>query len=119
MEKKLQKNKDSLKFWTDDLGEAQIKSENERHVAYYAIIPASVRYSNISSSAKLMYGEITALCNKKGYCWASNQYFAELYNVSNRSITNWISELKQLNAISIADGSNESRKIYIVEQYKK
>lgn len=63
-------------------------------VAYYAILPASVRYDNdISASAKLMYAEITALSNKEGYCWANNQYFADLYGVSKRTITRWIGEL--------------------------
>lgn len=62
--------------------------------AYYAIIPANVRYdSNLMPSAKLLYGEITALCNEKGYCWASDRYFAELYGVSKTTIQNWMKNL--------------------------
>lgn len=66
----------------------------EQQRSYYAIIPANVRYDkDLAPNAKLLYGEITALCNEKGYCWATNQYFAELYNVSDRTIKNWISQL--------------------------
>lgn len=66
----------------------------EQQKAYYAIIPANVRYDkDLVPNAKLLYGEITALCNEKGHCWATNQYFAELYNVSDRTIKNWISQL--------------------------
>ena len=62
--------------------------------SYYAIIPASVRYDNeLSANAKLLYGEITALCNEKGFCWANNDYFEELYGVGKRSIQRWIDSL--------------------------
>ena len=62
--------------------------------SYYAIIPANVRYDkDLVPNAKLLYGEITALCNDKGYCWASNQYFAELYGVSVLSIKRWVNSL--------------------------
>lgn len=61
---------------------------------YYAIIPADVRYNkNLSQGSKLLYGEITALCNKEGYCWASNSYFADLYGCVPQTISNWIQEL--------------------------
>ena len=68
---------------------------------YYAIIPAEVRYSNIKPNAKLLYGELTALSNKKGFCFATNNYFADLYNVSKNTISLWIAELKQAGFITV------------------
>lgn len=64
--------------------------------SYFAIIPANVRYDDeLSANAKLLYGEITALCNEKGYCWASNDYFSQLYGKSRITVSRWISELIQ------------------------
>lgn len=62
--------------------------------SYYAVIPANVRYAKIPANAKLLYGEITALCNLKGYCWATNEYFSTLYSANIRTISRWVSFLE-------------------------
>ena len=89
--------------------------------SYFAIIPASVRYDRrLTPNAKLLYGEITALCNEKGYCWAHNSYFAELYEVSTRSISKWINQLIEygyiFSEITYKDGKKEieARKLKII-----
>ena len=62
---------------------------------YYAIIPAEVRYdNNLKANEKLLYAEITALSNKEGYCWSSNNYFADLFDVTPQTVSTWISNLK-------------------------
>lgn len=85
---------------------------------YYAVLPANVRYDkNITPNAKLLYAEITALCNDKGYCWAGNAYFAELYGVTKTSISNWISSLQKNGYIDVQliykENSKEIQSRYI------
>ena len=61
---------------------------------YYAILTAEVRYDKrLSSSEKLFFAEVTALSNKTGKCWASNKYFAELYDVSKSTVSGWARHL--------------------------
>lgn len=69
--------------------------------SYFAVIPANVRYDkDLSANAKLLYGEITALANEKGYCYAQNAYFAELYDVSKTTISRWIKQLTEKGYLS-------------------
>lgn len=89
--------------------------------SYYAIIPAEVRYDEeLPPNAKLLYGEITSLCNEKGYCWATNQYFADLYKVSKITVSRWISTLYKKGYIAVEtlykEGTKEitGRNLYIV-----
>lgn len=91
---------------------------------YYAIIPANVRYDeDLKPNAKLLYGEITALSNEKGYCWASNSYFADLYKVSKFTISRWIAQLEEKKHITTRvqykKGTKEiaERHIYIGAPY--
>jgi len=89
---------------------------------FYAIIPANVRYDkNLKPNAKLLYGEITALCNRDGFCWAANDYFAELYNVDAVTISRWISQLVSGGYVSTEILKNEGnkRKIYIADLLTK
>lgn len=79
--------------------------------SYYAVIPANVRYAEIPPNAKLLYGEITALTSKEGYCWASNDYFAKLYGVDKGTISSWVSSLKEHGFVDVSIEKNYLRKI--------
>lgn len=84
--------------------------------SFYAIIPADVRYSQaVCMGAKLIYGEITALCNKQGFCWASNTYFSELYQKDTNTISRWIKELSEAGFVSAEINKKEGnqRRIYL------
>jgi len=70
--------------------------------SFYAVIPANVRYdSRLSSTAKLIYGEISALANKEGFCWAANSYFSEVYGITESQASVVINSLKKAGYIRI------------------
>lgn len=87
---------------------------------YYAIIPANVRYDNrLKPNEKLLFGEITSLTQKGGYCFASNAYFANLYNVDKVTISRWVSCLEKCGHIKneiVKNGENQviERKIFVI-----
>jgi hypothetical protein len=61
------------------------KPQYRPRLAFCAVIPTDVRYDDrLPQGAKLLYGEITALCNMKGFCWSRNPYFANLYRKNER-----------------------------------
>ena len=94
----------------------------ENGINYYAIIPATVRYDkNLKPAEKLLYGEITALANKKGYCYAQNRYFSNLYLVSIETVSRWLAHLQQLGYIKIIIQRDDNKKItarhiYIIDK---
>lgn len=96
---------------------------DENKPNYYAIIPAYVRYDNsLKAIEKLMYGEITALTNKEGYCFAKNKYFAELFEVANNTVSRWISNLEKkgyikTNIIRDKRGQIIEGRIFILNTY--
>ncbi|EFP61845.1 helix-turn-helix domain-containing protein [Erysipelotrichaceae bacterium AF15-26LB] len=85
---------------------------------FYSILPAAVRYDDdLSSSAKIIYTEITALASQKGYCFASNRYFADIFKVSISTVSRWIHQLEEKGYIRceyLKEGAHVNcRKIYI------
>lgn len=87
---------------------------------YYAVIPADVRYDDrLPANAKLLYGEISALISRDGFCVAGNGYFAGLYQLSERTITTLLAKLQELHYIDIrmdrddATGQIQCREIWL------
>ena len=70
--------------------------------SYYGIMTADVMHEKRLrklGNAKVLFSEITTLSNKYGYCTASNGYFAPLYGVSQKTISDWVSKLRELGYI--------------------
>lgn len=85
---------------------------SEHQPSYYAVIPANVRYDKkLPAMAKLLYGEITCLTQKEGYCWASNSYFADLYGLSKDRISKLLNILKNEGYICIDVQRNDKNEV--------
>lgn len=88
------------------------------HPSYYSILTADVRYDKrLKPNEKLLFSEITALSNKRGYCNASNNYFAQLYDVTTVTASNWVNHLKDRGYIDVEmiyDGKQiKERRIFV------
>jgi hypothetical protein len=80
--------------------------------SYYAIIPSEVRYcEELKYPERLLYGEITALTGKEGYCFANNKYFAGLYHVIPGTISRWISHLETLGFVKVKIIKDDKKQI--------
>lgn len=71
-----------------------------------------VKSNSINSTDKLVYGVIKALSNNTGYCYASNDYISKKVNLSKRTITKSISNLRKANYIRV-EIINYQRNIYL------
>jgi hypothetical protein len=69
----------------------------------------------LNPNAKLLFGELTALAKKEGYAWASNNYFANLYQVDPSTISRWIKSLHDAGYIRIELIYNQNKR-YIEER---
>ena len=76
---------------------------NKQHGAgWTGYMDADVRYdSRLSSTAKVLMVEISALTNKEGYAWATNQYFAETFGISKSQVTRIIRQLAECGYINV------------------
>ena len=87
-------------------------------VSQWAILPAPVRYDpELPANAKLLYAEIAAKTNTTGFCWASNDFFAQQMGLSADSVSRLIKTLETLGYILVSvdpSAVNEKRReIYL------
>jgi len=61
----------------------------------WGILPKIIAHDpSISAFAKILYSDISSLCAQRGYCWASNAYFAKVFTVSERTVTRAMKEIE-------------------------
>ena len=77
----------------------------------FGIIPDFVLNRNLSGLQLRLYARITQLSNRKGFCFATNEYLADLLNTSKMTISQTISFLAKKKFIKIEVCKNQ-RKIY-------
>lgn len=82
--------------------------------SFCSVLPAYVRYSEeLSWFEKILYTEITSLCNKDGYCFAKNSYFADVFDLSESQVRRAIGNLAKLGFVRVLIENGNERKIYI------
>lgn len=75
---------------------------SDRKPAYWAVLPAKVRYdTSLRPNAKLLYAEITALAGASGYCWATNEYLAQLFGIAARTVSDLVGTLAKRGYIRV------------------
>ena len=63
---------------------------------FYMVIPADVwKDQDLPANAKLLYGGISALICSDGYCFASNEYLAETFDMTHETIARLITKLEK------------------------
>lgn len=67
----------------------------EIYRSLYSVIPARVRDDHtLRPNAKLLYGELSALAQSEGYCWAWNARLAETLGISKRTVEDLLRQLR-------------------------
>ena len=69
---------------------------------YTAVLPPQVRYDRkLSQTAKLLFCEIMAMTDVKGYCWATNRYLAGLMGITKDRAGRLVSELAEHGYVTV------------------
>lgn len=78
---------------------------------------------NLTPLERLLLIYILSLCKKYEYCWATNEFFSNNFNVSKQTISKSISSLSNYGYIALEydkkEKNNSKRKIIISEVFKK
>lgn len=73
-----------------------MKKQEEKHIT---LRQEDIKTRSVSWKSQILYGYITALSIKKGYCYATNKFFAKEMGVCRKTITRALKELTDANMI--------------------
>nr|DAV62242.1 MAG TPA: helix-turn-helix domain protein [Caudoviricetes sp.] len=80
----------------------KVANKRDHQAGWTGYMDADVRYDDrLSSTAKVFMVEISALTNKEGYAWATNQYFSSTFGVSKSQVTRIIRQLAEYGYINV------------------
>ena len=103
-----------------ELFEEKGPEQPTREPAYYSTMPHQVLYDNLlSPGARMLYCGIVSLTTWKGYAWVLNKTIAASFNVTTRTVMNWIAELENRGYIKNEshrrDDFTTERRLYLLE----
>lgn len=76
--------------------------ENQEFRAYISIIPAPViEDESLQPNAKILYGVLTSLMRREGYCWASNAQLSAAMHCTEDVIRRWLASLREAGYIHV------------------
>lgn len=76
--------------------------DKNHQAAWTGYINADVRYDKrLTNTAKIIMVEISALTNMKGYAWCTNQYLADVFDLSRSQISRIIRKLAECGYINV------------------
>lgn len=75
---------------------------NKDFRAFWSVIPATVLDDmSIPANAKILYGVLSSLMRRAGYCWPSNAQLAEAMHCSEDVVKRWVSALAEAGHIRV------------------
>ena len=113
--------KEDIGAYIDNLIIEKLERENNSFISL--VIPTRILGdNNLTSLEMLLLIIIISLCKKKGFCWATNEYFKKILKVSKQTISKSIGSLSRNNYINLEyelhEKNNSKRKIRISEVLK-
>lgn len=70
--------------------------------AFWAVVPATVLDDmSLPANAKILYGVLSSLMRREGFCWPSNAQLAEAMHCSEDVISRWVAALAKAGHIRI------------------
>lgn len=94
-----------------------------QQLSFDAVLPMCLFYNkHIEPNALKLYAVVRNLTRLQGYCFASNEYLADLMDFDVSSIKRWIRSLTKQGYLEIETdkaGINWHRRIYLSDKFKK